>query len=72
MDQVNRYAASYVSYLIWSFSILYVQVMEKTLDFIEERYGSVEDYLARGGMSPDEIEQLRNVFKLSTGFEEEK
>jgi hypothetical protein len=41
--------------------------MERTLDFIQETYGSVEEYLSQGGMSPDEIEQLRGIFKLSGG-----
>lgn len=39
-------------------------VMEKTLDFIHETYGGVEEYLSQGGMSPSEIEQLKEVFKL--------
>jgi hypothetical protein len=38
-------------------------VMEKTLDFLAQEYGSVEAYLKQGGMSSDEVEQLRQVFK---------
>jgi hypothetical protein len=40
-----------------------VQVMERTLDHIQETYGTVEEYLSQGGMSPGEIEQLRAVLK---------
>ena len=42
-------------------------VMEKTLDYIDETYGGVEEYLSQGGMSPSEIQQLRDVFKLGGG-----
>jgi len=38
-------------------------VMEKTLDFLQEEYGSVDKYLMQGGMSEGEIEELKQVFK---------
>jgi hypothetical protein len=45
--------------------------MEKTLDHIQETYGTVEDYLSQGGMSPGEIEQLRAVLKPGVAVEHE-
>ena len=38
-------------------------VMEATLNFVEQEYGGVHEYLNLGGMTDDEIEALRAIFK---------
>lgn len=43
------------------------EVMHKTLRFIEERYGSVEDYLIHCGYNEARMEALREAMLLDGG-----